>query len=203
MGVEAAHLGSLGEGIGDGGGLSAGQRPHEQVFLYSKGYRSLILPMSGKTASFTIVGMPIFGRRLRVEGVENRAGGSVAGVEVHPGLIVKIATWMLDPAACADVELGAPRASLAALSSLHDLLAAQGLRRTFPGDRTVVEEKGDEVLAATTGPSDRTVPTDPGAGRAEATAVERGATRRGTRGAGRFRCAPIRHRTRHHLDGKL
>ena len=74
-----------------------------------------------------------FGRRLRVEGIEHRADGSVASVEVQPGLIVKIAAWMLDPAGCAGMEIGTPRASLAALSALHDLLVARGLRRTFSG----------------------------------------------------------------------
>ena len=70
-----------------------------------------------------------FRRRLRVEGIEHRADGAVASVEIQPGVIVKIAAWMLDPAACAGMEIGAPRASLAALCALHDLLVAQGLRR--------------------------------------------------------------------------
>ena len=40
-----------------------------------------------------------FRRRLRLEGVEHRAGEAMASVEVRPGLVVKIAAWMLDPAA--------------------------------------------------------------------------------------------------------
>ena len=72
----------------------------------------------------------------------------MASVEVRPGLVIKIAAWMLDPAACAGMEIGAPRASLAALSELHDLLVAQGFRRSSLVDRAVIEEKAGEVLAA-------------------------------------------------------
>ena len=35
----------------------------------------------------------------------------MASVEVEPGLIIKIPAWMLDPASCAGMEIGAPRAS--------------------------------------------------------------------------------------------
>ena len=119
-----------------------------------------------------------FGQRLRVEGIEHRAGGSVASVEVQPGLIVKIAAWMLDPAACASMEIGAPRASLAALSALHDLLVARGLRRTFSGDRIVIEEKADEDTAAIAEPAERTLPTDHTTGHPEVAGNEPEGTER-------------------------
>ena len=101
-----------------------------------------------------------FGRRLRVEGIESRADGSVASVGIQPGLIVKMAAWMLDPAACTGIEIGAPRVSLAAFCTLHDLLVAQGLRRTFSGDRIVIEEKADGNPAGIAEPVERTPPTD-------------------------------------------
>ena len=75
----------------------------------------------------------------------------MASVEVRPGLVIKIAAWMLDSAACAGMEIGAPRASLAALSDLHYRLVAQCFRRSSFDERAVIEEKADEVLAGPAG----------------------------------------------------
>ena len=88
-----------------------------------------------------------FGRRLRLERVEQYAGNSIAFVEVQPGLIIKISAWNLDPVGCAGMEIGTPRASLAALSALHNLLVAQGFRRCSCDDRTVLKEKRDATIA--------------------------------------------------------
>jgi hypothetical protein len=54
-------------------------------------------------------------RRLRRQYVERRAGGDVVHVEVTPGVVIVVAAWMLDPAACTGMSLGAPRVKLAAL----------------------------------------------------------------------------------------
>ena len=89
----------------------------------------------------------LFGQRVRLECVEHRAGSSVASVEVQPGLIIKISAWMLDPASCAGMEIGARLASLATLAALHNLLVGQGFRRSSPDDRIVSGEKRDEVFA--------------------------------------------------------
>ena len=80
----------------------------------------------------------------------------MASVEVQPGLVIKIAVWMLDQAVCAGMEIDAPRAFLAALAALHDFLVAQGFRRSSLVDRAVIEEKADEVSAAPAGAAERT-----------------------------------------------
>jgi hypothetical protein len=40
-------------------------------------------------------------------------------VEVSPGVVVVLAAWMLDTAACAGMEIGPPRAAVSALVVLH------------------------------------------------------------------------------------
>jgi len=62
---------------------------------------------------------------------ERRAGGEVVHVEAAPGVVTVVAGWMLDPIACAAMEMGAPRV---ALSALHHLLTAQGSRRSSAKD---------------------------------------------------------------------
>src|SRR5438270_10848903 len=64
----------------------------------------------------------LYGRRLRRQYVERRAGGDVVHVEVTPGAVIVVAAWMLDRAACAGMSLGAPRVKLAALAGLHQLV---------------------------------------------------------------------------------
>ena len=50
-------------------------------------------------------------------------------LELEPGVVIKVPVWMLDPAACAGMELGTPWVSLAALAEFHELLVAQGFIR--------------------------------------------------------------------------
>ena len=90
-----------------------------------------------------------FGRQVGLEAIEQRADGFLASVEVEPELIIKIPTWMLDPASCAGMEIGAPRASRAALAALHKLLVDQGFRQSSPDDGTVSGEELDDVFACT------------------------------------------------------
>src|SRR6476660_2969883 len=78
-----------------------------------------------------------------------RAGGDVVHVEVTPGVVIVVAAWMLDPAACAGMSLGAPRVKLAALAELHQLLVERGFRRSFRDDPTIVQEEQHEELART------------------------------------------------------
>ena len=61
-------------------------------------------------------------------------------------MVTVVAAWMLDPAACAGMAIGAPRVSLAALIDLHQLLIAQGFRRSSADDATVVPEEHDEAV---------------------------------------------------------
>jgi hypothetical protein len=74
----------------------------------------------------------LYGRRLRRHYVEHRAGGDVVHVEVAPGVVIVVAGWMLDPAACAAMSLGAQRVTLVALAELHELLTAQ-FQTKLPG----------------------------------------------------------------------
>ncbi|TKA93935.1 hypothetical protein FAZ78_25135 [Cereibacter changlensis] len=74
----------------------------------------------------------LFGRHLRVERVDRRRSGRFVHVEVHPGVFRVLAAWMLDPVACAGMDLGAPRVSLAALADLDDLLSRRGFGETLP-----------------------------------------------------------------------
>ena len=44
---------------------------------------------------------PLYGRRVRREYSEQRASGEVVHVEVEPGIVIVVAAWMLNAAACA------------------------------------------------------------------------------------------------------
>jgi hypothetical protein len=83
--------------------------------------------------------------------MERRAGGKVVHVEVAPGVVIVVAAWMLDPAACAGMALGAPRVAISALDDLHRLLIEGGFRRSSLNDSTIVQEEQDEEPADTTG----------------------------------------------------
>jgi hypothetical protein len=75
----------------------------------------------------------LYGRRLRRQYGEHRATGDVVHVEVEPGVVLVLAAWMLDAAFCSVMELGEPRASVAALADLHHLLSTLGFRRSSCG----------------------------------------------------------------------
>jgi hypothetical protein len=59
-------------------------------------------------------------------------------------VVVVVAAWMLDPAACAGMGLGVPRVSASALVDLHQLLIERGFRRSCLDEPTIVQEKRDE-----------------------------------------------------------
>ena len=81
-----------------------------------------------------------------------------------PGVVIVVAGWMLDPAACAGMSLGAPCATLAALAELHQLLTEFGFRRSSRDDSTIVQEEQHEELAradgAIRGPRQLSIPFD-------------------------------------------
>src|SRR5215213_938563 len=83
----------------------------------------------------------LYGCRVRRQYLERRAGGEVVHVEVAPGIVIVVAAWMLDPAACAGMELGAPRVAVSALAELHRLLIEHGFRRSSPGGPMTIREK--------------------------------------------------------------
>ena len=62
-------------------------------------------------------------------------------------MIIVLAAWMLDRAACADMVIGAPCAELAALVELHDLLIERGFRRSSLCDPRIVKEEQNEHIA--------------------------------------------------------
>ena len=85
-----------------------------------------------------------YGRRVRRHYVERRAGGEVVYVEVAPGVVIVVAAWMLDAAACAGMALGTPRVAISALVELHRLLIEGGFRRSSLDESTIVQEEQDE-----------------------------------------------------------
>lgn len=86
----------------------------------------------------------LYGRRVRQQNSEQRASGHVVHVETAPGVIIVLAAWMLDPAACAGMEIGAPHAEVTALIDLHRLLVERGFRRSSLGDLRIAKEEQNE-----------------------------------------------------------
>src|SRR5438552_3891 len=64
-----------------------------------------------------------------------------------PRVLIMVAAWMLDPADCAGMALGAPRVTLAAPAELHQLLTERGFRRSSRDDPTIVQEQQHEEFA--------------------------------------------------------
>jgi hypothetical protein len=89
----------------------------------------------------------LYGRRVRQQSSEQRASGRVVHVETAPGVIIVLAAWMLDPAACAGMEIGAPHAEAAALIDLHRLLVERGFRRSSLGDLRIAKEEQNDQFA--------------------------------------------------------
>lgn len=59
-------------------------------------------------------------------------------------MVIVVAAWMLDPAACAGMGLGVPRVAASALVDLHQLLIERGFRRSCLDEPTIVQEERDE-----------------------------------------------------------
>ena len=86
---------------------------------------------------------PLYRQRVLRQYSERRAAGEVVHIEAGFGVVTVVPAWMLDPVACAGMELGPPRVSAAALAELHDLLTRRGQRRSSPGDPTITREERD------------------------------------------------------------
>jgi hypothetical protein len=95
----------------------------------------------------------LYGRRVRRQYAERRAGGEVAHVEVAPGVVIVVAAWILDPAACAGMAIGAPRVTVSALADLHQLLIEHGFRRSSPDDPTIPQRSNMRKLPVLALPS--------------------------------------------------
>jgi hypothetical protein len=61
-----------------------------------------------------------------------------------------LAAWMLDPAACASMKIGAPHVDVAALSDLSGLLVDRGFRRSSQGDSRIAQEEQNAQFAEAT-----------------------------------------------------
>ena len=91
----------------------------------------------------------LYGRRVRCQRSEQRGAGPVVFLETAPGVVIVAAAWILDPAACAGMAIGAPRVAVSALDELHHLLIERGFRRSSLDDPTIVQEEQDETSADT------------------------------------------------------
>src|SRR4051794_33627936 len=89
----------------------------------------------------------LYGRRVRRQYLERCVGGEVVHVEVAPGVVIVVAAWMLDPAACAGMVLGTPRVTISTLAELHQLLVEHGFRRSSPGGPMTIREEQNENRA--------------------------------------------------------
>jgi hypothetical protein len=80
-------------------------------------------------------------------------------------VVIVVAAWMLDPAACAGMGLGVPRAAASALVDLHQLLIERGFRRSCLDEPSIVQEERDEkpvdTRTTTRGPAPIDVPSRP------------------------------------------
>jgi len=90
---------------------------------------------------------PLHGRQVKLCGIEQRATGRVVHVEMAPGVVTLVAAWMLDPVICAAMQIGAPRASVAALVDLQHLLVERGLRASSADDSDIVREEPSDQVA--------------------------------------------------------
>ena len=103
-----------------GGGNGREAKPAEEKLRLPRRYnRAVILPMSGRKLNFVTAGMPSMGGGFGASMLNGRAGGEVVHIEVTPGIVIVVAAWMLDPAACTGMALGAPCVSVSALVELH------------------------------------------------------------------------------------
>jgi hypothetical protein len=82
-----------------------------------------------------------YGRRIWRQFTERRGGNVVVHVAVAPGVVIRLAAWMLDSAVCAGMTFGAPCVTVSALAELHQLLTERGFRQSSLGDPTIVQEQ--------------------------------------------------------------
>lgn len=84
------------------------------------------------------------GQRVRVKWSEARANGRLFFIEAAPGIVTVLPEWMLDPVACAGMEMGTPQLTVDALITLQRLLTEGGFTRSSPDDATIVRKKRHE-----------------------------------------------------------
>ena len=131
--VDAVELGGADQRVDRRRAFAAAIGAGRTARLAAERNRAAILPMSGRRSRSTTAGTRSMGV---VSGVSTASGGSavhVVHVEAAPGVVIVVAAWMLDPAACAGMAFGAPRVAQSALVELHRLLIAQRFQAKLPG----------------------------------------------------------------------
>lgn len=86
---------------------------------------------------------PFFGRPVRAQYSEQRAGGRVVHVEFEAGVATVLPEWMFNAGIRSVMTVGTPRLSADALVDLHRLLQVRGFRRSSSGDIPVSREQQD------------------------------------------------------------
>ena len=112
--------------------------------LPPSGNHAVILPISGKKLRSITAGTRCMDAGFDVSMSSGAPAVKLFMSRWRPATLSVVAAWMLDPAACAGMELGTPRVTIAALAELHQLLIEHGFRRSSSGGSTIVREKRDE-----------------------------------------------------------
>ena len=86
---------------------------------------------------------PYFGRKVEVRRVEQQATGQFLKVLGPAGVVISMASWMLDPVICAGMVVGAPAVDLAALVELDRLLKGAVKPANFRSDDAIVLEESN------------------------------------------------------------
>ncbi|MHB8885468.1 MAG: hypothetical protein ACYC5H_10360 [Methylovirgula sp.] len=84
---------------------------------------------------------PYFGFKVAVRRVEQRATGEFFSVLGPAGIVVSMASWMLDPAICSGMTVGAPRVDMAALVELKRLLLGAVKPANCRSDDAIIPEE--------------------------------------------------------------
>src|SRR5262249_17308618 len=88
---------------------------------------------------------PYFGQRARIRQVQERADGRHVRVQDPAGIVVLMASWMLDPLLCAAMTVGPPRVDYATLIELDKLLIDARPNKVSSEETTNVQEEHDEI----------------------------------------------------------
>jgi hypothetical protein len=88
---------------------------------------------------------PYFGQKVRIRQVQERADGRYVRVQDPGGIVVLMASWMLDPLLCAAMTVGPPRVDYATLIELGKLLIDARLNKVSSEETTNVQEEHDEI----------------------------------------------------------
>ncbi len=114
---------------------------------------------------------PYFGRKVEVRRVEQRATGHFLKVLGPAGVVISMASWMLDPVICAGMAVGTPAVDLAALIELDRLLKGAVKPANSRSDDGVAREEsnaGSQSTSADGEPSDAAAVRQHQAGRVDA-----------------------------------